>query len=103
MERKGLDISSYQKGINFDEIKSKVDFIYPIFDEKTKTVDVRFVLENEDLKFTFGTSGVKTDSYPKNLHRIAMENGSSAESELGFESNYYRVKNIFNINQIKRL
>lgn len=27
MERKGLDISSYQKGINFDEIKSNVDFL----------------------------------------------------------------------------
>ena len=36
-------------GIN-QKIKSKVDFIYPIFDEKTKTVDVRFVLENKDLK-----------------------------------------------------
>ena len=36
-------------GIN-QKIKSKVDFIYPIFDEKSKTVDVRFVLENEDLK-----------------------------------------------------
>lgn len=36
-------------GIN-QKIKSKVDFIYPFFDEKTKTVDVRFVLENEDLK-----------------------------------------------------
>ncbi len=35
-------------GIN-QKIKSKVDFVYPIFDEKTKTVDVRFVLENEDL------------------------------------------------------
>ena len=36
-------------GIN-QKIKSKVDFIYPIFDEKTKTVDVRFILENEELK-----------------------------------------------------
>ena len=35
-------------GIN-QKLNSKVDFIYPIFDEKTKTVDVRFVLENEDL------------------------------------------------------
>ena len=35
-------------GIN-QKIKSKVDFVYPIFDDKTKTVDVRFVLENEDL------------------------------------------------------
>ena len=37
-------------GIN-QKLNSKVDFIYPIFDEKTKTVDVRFILENEDLKF----------------------------------------------------
>lgn len=27
MERKGIDISSYQKGINFDVIKSNVDFL----------------------------------------------------------------------------
>lgn len=27
MERKGIDISSYQRGINFDSIKSAVDFI----------------------------------------------------------------------------
>lgn len=36
-------------GIN-QKLNSKVDFIYPIFDEKTKTVDVRFIVENEDLK-----------------------------------------------------
>lgn len=36
-------------GIN-EKLNSKVDFVYPIFDEKTKTVDVRFVLENKDLK-----------------------------------------------------
>jgi Cu(I)/Ag(I) efflux system membrane fusion protein len=33
-----------------EKISSKVDFVYPIFDEKTKTVDVRFVLDNKDLK-----------------------------------------------------
>ncbi|MEN8718316.1 MAG: efflux RND transporter periplasmic adaptor subunit [Sulfurovum sp.] len=31
-------------------IKSKVDFIYPTFNDKTKTVDVRFIIENKDLK-----------------------------------------------------
>ena len=31
-------------------IKSKVDFIYPIVDEKTKTIDVRFIIDNKDLK-----------------------------------------------------
>lgn len=30
--------------------KSKVDFIYPTVDMKTKSVDVRFILENKDLK-----------------------------------------------------
>ena len=35
-------------GIN-QKLNSKVDFVYPIFDEKTKTVDVRFILENKDL------------------------------------------------------
>ncbi len=33
-----------------EKMLAKVDFIYPIFDEKTKTVDVRFVLDNKDLK-----------------------------------------------------
>lgn len=31
------------------EIKTKVDFIYPIFDENSKTVDVRFILDNKEL------------------------------------------------------
>lgn len=31
-------------------IKSKVDFIYPNVDLKTKSVDVRFVIDNKDLK-----------------------------------------------------
>ncbi len=31
-------------------IKSKVDFIYPNVDLKTKSVDVRFVIENKELK-----------------------------------------------------
>lgn len=35
-------------GIN-QKLNSKVDFVYPIFDEETKTVDVRFILENKDL------------------------------------------------------
>ncbi len=31
-------------------VKSKVDFIYPIIDAKTKTIDVRFIVDNKDLK-----------------------------------------------------
>ena len=34
-------------GIN-KSINTKIDFIYPIFDDKTKTVDVRFIVDNQD-------------------------------------------------------
>ena len=55
----------YQKDLNFlkkdmqslirvdgiqTPIKSKVNFIYPIVNPKTKTIDVRFIIDNKDLK-----------------------------------------------------
>lgn len=48
-----------------EKIASKVDFVYPIFDDKTKTVDVRFVLENKDLKL-FPSMFGKVDVSVKN-------------------------------------
>lgn len=30
-------------------VKTKVDFIYPMVNEKTKTIDVRFIIDNKDL------------------------------------------------------
>lgn len=48
-----------------EEIASKVDFVYPIFDDKNKTVDVRFVLENKDLKL-FPSMFGKVDISVKN-------------------------------------
>ena len=47
--KKDRDAKISIDGIN-EKMVAKVDFIYPIFDEKTKTVDVRFVLDNKDLK-----------------------------------------------------
>lgn len=62
-----LDVSRetmiYIDGVK-NPIKTKVDFIYPNIDSKTKTVDVRFVLENKDLKlFTnmFGKAKVMVE------------------------------------------
>lgn len=69
----------YQKDLNFIDVsreasitldgvarslKTKVDFIYPTIDEKSKTVDVRFILDNKDLKlFTnmFGKAKVEVE------------------------------------------
>lgn len=48
-----------------EKIASKVDFVYPIFDDKNKTVDVRFVLENKDLKL-FPSMFGKVDVSVKN-------------------------------------
>ena len=39
--------------VNIDgigDVSAKVDFIYPMVNEKTKTVDVRFIIDNKDLK-----------------------------------------------------
>ena len=47
--KKDRDAKISIDGLN-EKMVAKVDFIYPIFDEKTKTVDVRFVLDNKDLK-----------------------------------------------------
>jgi Cu(I)/Ag(I) efflux system membrane fusion protein len=47
--KKDKDAKISIDGIN-EKMVAKVDFIYPIFDEKTKTVDVRFILDNKDLK-----------------------------------------------------
>ena len=47
--KKDKDAQISIDGIN-EKIMAKVDFIYPIIDEKTKTVDVRFVVDNKDLK-----------------------------------------------------
>lgn len=46
-------------------IKSKVDYIYPVVNSKTKTVDVRFIIENKDLKIypnMFAKVSIKTSN-----------------------------------------
>lgn len=47
--KKDLEATIKIDGID-SPIKSTVDFIYPTIDMKTKSVDVRFILENKDLK-----------------------------------------------------
>ena len=60
--KKNMKARIYLDGIK-KPIISKVDMIYPTLDLKTKTVDVRFVLENKDLKLIpnmFGKVDIKT-------------------------------------------
>jgi len=46
--KKDMDVKLFIEG--FGVVTSKVDFIYPTIDEQTKTVDVRVLIENNDLK-----------------------------------------------------
>lgn len=78
-------------------------FAFPFTDfGLTKELFVKLFAENESLRLTFGTAGVKTDGFEKNLQRIPMENGLSAEREIQFETNYFQLKKIFNKNTIIR-
>lgn len=43
--KKGMEAQISIDGLH-SRIESTIDFIYPTFDEKTKTVDVRFILDN---------------------------------------------------------
>jgi len=44
----GMNARIYIEGIN-NPIKSKVDYIYPIVDKETKTIQVRFIIDNKKL------------------------------------------------------
>lgn len=46
--KKDKQATIYIDGLN-TSFNTKVDFIYPIFDDKSKTVDVRFILDNKKL------------------------------------------------------
>lgn len=46
--KKDKQATIYIDGLN-TSFNTKVDFIYPIFDDKSKTVDVRFILDNKEL------------------------------------------------------
>lgn len=62
--KKGMPAKIYIEGLN-KSYTSKVDFIYPLIDEKTKTVDVRFIIENKDLEVyanMFANVKIKTSS-----------------------------------------
>ncbi|MCG3658128.1 efflux RND transporter periplasmic adaptor subunit [Aliarcobacter butzleri] len=46
--KKDKQATIYIEGLN-TSFNTKIDFIYPIFDDKSKTVDVRFILDNKEL------------------------------------------------------
>ncbi|MCX8534285.1 polysaccharide deacetylase family protein [Chryseobacterium luquanense] len=60
------------------------------------------LFKNENLSCTFGSAGIKTDSFERNYQRIPMETGENAESILKKEISYYKMKRFINKNKIVR-
>jgi len=98
-------IKNIQRSIDFMEENgfSTESMAFPFTDFGLKRSMFNTLFEdNQNLKFTLGTAGLKFDSVDKNLQRVPMENGFSAADEINFESNYFHLKKIFNKNKITR-
>lgn len=98
-------LSNAQKSIDFIQAHQFVDeaFAFPFTDAGVKIPFFEQLFhQNPQLKFTFGISGIKTDLYPHNLHRVPMENHFLAQQELHFETNYYRLKQLLHKNTVLR-
>ncbi len=61
-----------------------------------------FYGENQRLDFSFGTAGIKDDTYPKNIQRIPVEDFRNAQNAVKRELAEYLIKRMFNIHKIKR-
>lgn len=100
-----LQIENAQKSLDYmsenEYLSDCFAFPFTDFGVKKAFFDELF-LKNENLKLTFGTAGLKIDSFSRNLHRVPMEIGFSAEKELNFAQNYFKLKKIINKNTISR-
>lgn len=63
--------------------------------------DQLFTTEKE-LFCTFGSAGIKKDSFTKNFQRIPMENNKTAELTINEEITYFNIKKWLNKNTITR-
>lgn len=104
------DDQVYQTQKSLDEITRNFNlnyrlFSFPFADSNVpKTFfDRIFTAENPIADFTFGSSGLKKDLYPKNIQRIPMELKSYTAQEIIYgEYLYYITKFFLRKNTIKR-
>lgn len=78
-------------------------FAFPFTDfGVSKSFFDRLFSEEKSLFCTFGSAGIKTDSYAKNFQRTPMENGKTMQETLREEISYYSLKKWLNKNTITR-
>lgn len=89
---------SYMKENNFHY----ESFAFPFTDFGVGKVFFDELFKNEDILYTFGSAGVKTDSVTQNFQRIPMETGENAQTILKNEIAYFKLKKHLNKNHIQR-
>lgn len=77
-------------------------FAFPFSDDGVKIDFFEQLFAETEIDFTFGTAGIKKDSFSKNIQRIPMENGKTAKQILKYEYFYYILKSFIRKNTIRR-
>lgn len=77
-------------------------FAFPFTDDGVKNNFFESMYQKE-IDLSFGTAGLKLDSWPRHLHRVPMEvAGKSAKTIVNTEYLYFSAKQPFNKNEMKR-
>lgn len=78
-------------------------FSFPFSDEGVKKDLFDWMYEQENVRLSFGVSGLKDDVSPCHLHRIPFEKGESRPADLvKGEYFYFMLKHFFGKNKINR-
>ena len=77
-------------------------FAFPFTDYGIKHEFFEKIFNHKNLFCSFGSAGIKIDSFAKNFQRIPMENGKNAEQILREEICYFKLKKVLNKNTIQR-
>lgn len=77
-------------------------FAFPFTDFSVKRDFFEEIFSTKDLFCSFGSAGLKVDSFAKNIQRIPMENGKNAGQILKEEIAYFNLKKIVNKNTVQR-
>lgn len=77
-------------------------FAFPFTDFGVEEKFFTEIFKKKNLFCSFGSAGLKLDSFEKNLQRIPMESRKSASQILKEEVAYFRLKKILNKNTIHR-
>lgn len=91
--------------VNYLKVQWQVQdnyFAFPFSDQGAERPLFDWMYEEQDIRLSFGTAGLKNDSLPRHVQRIAMELSLSAQQIIQGEYQYYCAKALIGKNTINR-